>query len=235
VRVTVDASRAKAKMRALIEAGPASRRAAVVEMTRLIMVKVMATAPRDTNRYVRGWAQAANSAGIGSFPVPRVIPATHRDAILTALSEQRDFWQFLVDRYERQGRKDRQQALAQRRLDQAQKQLEKFWEAQQSGGGAVVAINLRINAKGQTYSPYRTGGRNIRVIHKIYGGSGRIINLGEGAGTVVHLHNREAHASIVESNQRILGRAYASFRGTGLMKVKAAYLSKALEAVKKVA
>lgn len=221
--INVDATRAKAKMRALIDAGPASRRAAVIEMSRVIMVRALATASRDTNRYFNGWAKAGNSSGIGRFPVLALNRNSRFDQIEARIRNEIAWWQRIVDRYQRTqpGRNDRWTQQANRRLNAAKREYERLFKAE---GGAVIGINT-FSAIGSTRTP--------RAIYKVYGGDGRIIDLQGGAGTVVQLHNKEAHASIVERNTGNMRKAYSAFRGTGLMSVRGAYLRVALAAVDK--
>lgn len=219
--IKVDATRAKAKMRALVDSGPASRRAAVIEMTRVIMVRALATASRDTNRYFNGWARAGNSAGIGRFPVLALNRASKFDQIEARLRNEIDWWTRIVNRYERQQRDDRWKAQAVRRLAAARREYERLFKAE---GGAVIGIN--------TFSSLGSG-RTPRAIYKVYGGDGRIIELAGGAGTVVQLHNREAHASMVERKTGNMRKAYSAFKGTGLMSVRGAYLRTALAAADK--
>lgn len=230
VRVTVDTRQGREKVRGFLQRGPAARRAAVVAMVRAIMERVHTTAPRDTNRYIRAWMQAANMAGVGPFPVPKVIPAKHRDAIYEALREQERFWGMITQRYESQRRYDKWYRQAQKKWERAREQLRKFLESEEADG-AVIAINLRINRGGKPgYGQWGLGrgmAKEIRILNKTYGGEGRLIDLP--GSTTVHLRNKEPHASIVEHNQRVVARAYAAFRGTGLRQVKTAYLSRALE------
>lgn len=220
---TVDSSKARAKMRAVVAAGPASRRAAVLEMTRLVLIRALATAPRDTNRYFDGWAKAGNSAGIGRFPVLPLNRNSRFDQIESRIRNEIQWWQRIVDRYRRTqpGRDDKWTRQANRRLAAAQREYERLFSRED---GAVIGINT-FSSLGSKRTP--------RAIFKVYGGEGRIIDLEGGSATVVQLHNKEPHTSMVERNTHNMARAYSAFRGTGLMRVRGAYLQKALEAVDK--
>lgn len=202
----------------MVRGGPRNRRAAMIEMTRTILVRVAATAPRDTNRYVRGWMEAGNAAGVGRFHVPGLNRASRYMQIKKRLSDEIEWWSYIVMRNRNQvpPRHDKWANQAERRLARAQEEYKRFFQAE---GGAVIGINV-YSALG--------GSKPVRALPKIYGGTGRIISLEAGRGTVVQLHNKEAHASMVERNTRCMSRAYSAFRGTGLVKIKAAYLKTAL-------
>lgn len=217
--VKVDASRAKAKMRALIASSPTARRASVIEMTRLTLVRGLATAKRDTNRYFNGWAKAGNSAGIGRFPVLALNRASKFDRIESRIRYEIEWWKRIVDRYQRQNRTDKWQRQAVRRLEAAKREYERLFKAE---GGAVIGIN--------TYSAIGSK-RTPRAIFKVYGGEGRIITMGNE--TLVQLHNKEAHTSMVERNTGNMRKAASAFRGAGLAYSRAAYLRVALEAAQK--
>lgn len=228
--VTVETKKAREKIRRVLQSGPSARRAAVVAMVRAIMQRVEVAAPRDTNRYVRAWMQAANMAGVGPFAVPNVVPAKHRDAIYEAILEQERFWGMIVQRYESQRRYDKWYRQAQKKLERAREQIRKFFESEEADGG-MIAMNLRINRGGKPgYGQWGFGkgmAKEIRILNKVYGGEGRLL---EGShSTTVHLRNKEPHASIVEYNHKVMSRAYAAFRGTGLHKIKTAYVSRAME------
>lgn len=217
ITVNVDTSKAQAKMRGLLAGSQASRLAAVKEMTRTVLKNIETIAPRDTNRYVRGWMQAGNAAGLGPFMIPPLNRASNLNHILESIAQQRDYWEYIVDRYHHQGRHDSWAAKAERRLAQAQEQVDKFV---QSNEGAVIAINL--------YSNYTMKGKAIRVLNKVYGGTGKVIDRPDA--TFVQLHNREPHTSIVEKNKKVLNRASQMFRSSGLARVKGKYLERALQA-----
>lgn len=218
----IDASRAKRKLRGMVAAGPQSRRAAVVELTRVIVMRGLATASRDTNRYYNGWAQAGNAAGIGRFPVLSLNRSSRFAQIEQRLLDEERYWVYVLGRYRSQGRHDRWYLKAVARLQAAQREYERLFKA---SGGAVIGINT-FSAAGSK--------RTARAVFKVYGGDGRIISTDSGSGggaTVVFLHNKEPHTSMVEKNTGNMRKAASIARGAGVRVARAAYLKKALAAV----
>lgn len=219
--VRLDASRAKRKLGAMVKARPDSRRAAVVAMTGLIVQRGLVTAPRDTNRYYNGWAMAGNAAGIGRFPVLTLSRSSRFEQIEQRLLEEERYWVYVIQRYRSQGRYDRWYLKAVRRLEAAQREYERLFKA---AGGAVIGINT-FSAAGSA--------RTARALFKVYGGDGRIVNIENGSATVVFLHNKEPHTSMVEKNTGNMRKAASIVRGTGVVRARAAYLKKALAAMDK--
>lgn len=211
----VDASKAIARTRAMTARMPEARRAVVVAAARLTLHRALATAPRDTNRYVRGWAQAGNAAGIGVFAVPELNRASNFDKIERRLRAEVDWWTRIVDRYERQGRRDRWASQARRRLDRAKEEYERLFQAE---GGAVIAINA-YSALGAKRGP--------RAMYKVYGGDGHIVRVGKHE-TIVVLHNKEPHSSIVERNTRNFRNAASAVRRSGVAMARSTYFTRAL-------
>lgn len=200
-------------MQRLVDSGPAGRRAVVVTMTRTVLQRVIATAPRDTRRYVRAWAKAGNAAGIGSFSLPPLQKAKRVELFATRLKAQVDRWQRIVTRYESQGRKDKWYNQAKRKLNYAQEQMQKFVD-QMAKGGTIIAINAYSAADFK---------KPVRVLNPEYGGDGQIIET-QGT-TFVRLHNKEAHASFVERNTKVMRNASSAFRGAGLKQLKGKYVA----------
>lgn len=196
-------------MAAVIRSGPAARRAAVIEMSRIIVVRALATSPRDTNRYFNGWAQAGNSAGIGRFPVLALNRSSKWSQIKYALEKQLEWWTMLDARYRAQGRKDRWARQAAQKVERAREELRRFYQS-----NSAIGINIYTNSYDKP----------VRALPKAYGGRGQVVDLAGGRGTVVQLHNREAHASFVEKNKRVMRNAFSAFRGTGLRQSRSAYV-----------
>ena len=214
----VDRRGLQRKLRAMASASPAARESAVKVMAGEVVRRVLLSGPRDTNRYLRGWAQAGNAAGVGPFFVPPLKAASWGVTILRRLTEHERFWQRIVARYERQGRSDKWARRAQRDLEKAREQIRRFHD---TAGGAVIGFNII------------GGGRAPTVRHKIYGGAGRVVRIGEK--TVVELHNKEAHASLVEWRYGTMRSASRAFRGVGLRTGGRAYIRKMEEAARSVA
>lgn len=204
VAIKTDQRALRDKLRRMANASPAARREATVIIAREVMSEVMRTKHHDTNRYVNGWAMAANSAGLGIFPVRPLNKAAGYYIIQRRLVRQYNKWLLIVNRYRATDpeRRDKWVRKAERNLERAAVALERFERTQ---GGAVIAFDLRTAAhKGKLVS--------IRE-PQIYGGQGRILDTA--SRTLVVLHNREAHASIVESRFRVVQSAMAKFRAIG--------------------
>lgn len=187
---------------------------------------VVTAAPKDTNRYARAWAMAGNAAGLGPFPVPEVREsrfwAQNRERLLNQVNRMQDsvdFWtRIIAERYDKQGRRGkwrsdavRKLARAERRLRRAREELEKFMRAE---GGAAILIGRAGKA----------GNLKLTVRHKIYGGTGREFMV---AGrTFIQLHNREAHARIVERRHRLVARGMALARELGVRTYGRSYIER---------
>lgn len=103
---------------------------------------------------------------------------------------------------------------AKRAAEQVRNELQKLIS---TPADAVIAFNFMSAGK---------DGRRLTVRNLIYGGDGRVVHDPSPAGsTVVVLHNKEAHASLVEWRFKTLRLAGAGFvRELGLRRVGAEYL-----------
>lgn len=161
-----------------------------------VMADVILAAPRDTNRYVRGMAEAANAAGLGPFAVPALRPGKFAAEAKVRLEKQLQKWQTIVSRYERTNRTDKWYQRAVKTRDRAAQELAK-WDPY---------ATIIFGGKGRKLE--------VTVRNKVYGGTGlRLVR----AGRVVYvLHNKEAHASIVEGRTRLLKVAMTRARTFGM-------------------
>jgi hypothetical protein len=197
------------KLRAMANASPEAGEAAVKIMTERALRKVLERAPRDTARYVRGWAQAGNAAGIGGFLVPPLQKAKWFDTILRAIRKEERKWAHIVASNQREGRSDKWTRRAERNLERAREQVARFDRAPE---GAVIGFNI-------------LGGKRAPTIrHTVYGGDGRVFRVGNR--TYVSLHNKEPHATLVEWRYGLMREAQRDFRGVGLRYGGKAYTKK---------
>jgi len=155
--------------------------------------------PRNTNRYVRGWILAGNTAQVTTLPVPRVVPLseTERGAYIERLQRQLDQRQQRVDKltrmfeawYGRTGRKlgvygrklKRELGAAERSRDRAQAWLDRALAAD-----SFIFFGASPKAKRRTET----------IREKVYGGEGYQKHTA-GYSEII-LHNLEPHCRILE-------------------------------------
>ena len=198
--------------------------------------EIMRTAPRDTNRYVRGYAQAFNQAGVGPLPVPAINPSSHANRIRQRLSRQYRWaarrlamWYGVVPGstvVTAPGRtKDKWYRKLIKQRDKAWDQIQKFTETSILIGGRKTQYDLvHGNITNLSLSSLAT------VRDKIYGGEGRRINLG--GRTVIVVKNLEPHTNFVERRSRIMRKALDKARGTGLRRISNKYTKELMRAKK---
>jgi hypothetical protein len=205
-----------------------------------LAAQVSARAPRDTNRYVRGWLDAMNQTGAVLARLPVIEPSQYADryqgtlekALRAALSSR--------DRLERRisvlypsGSPKRGSTPAFRELTKllrrAERRLDKLIEYKQafdaSGGTAIVIGGFGGNEQKGTLKP--------KVSARVYGGQGRIIDGAEQ--TAVVLTNREPHANLVERKYKVmrLSQSFVAASGGLFLKRERANFVKALLSARK--
>lgn len=196
----------------------AARREITIACSDLVVRAAMtyATDHKDTGRYLRALAESGNKAGIGSYPLSPVGPSALKERILRILTAQVRRWMKLVELRAREGRTgDRSYAKILKKLRRAEAELLKF-EANADMGAIVF----------DAFSSSRM--TTVRVNFTAYGGDGRIETLGDQ--TLVRLHNKEPHASIVESRFGIMRRAIAAMRGGPIKRLAKAEYARQLQA-----
>ncbi len=181
-------------------------------------------APRDTNRYVRAWQLAANDAGLPPRAVLPVRSSSKRAEWIKALEGQVDYWARQADKWQRlmtlyeqydaahptkkngEPRKKRTATASYRRYrrlrDRAAREVKK---ADEILAEALASEGFLLFDKGG-FAPGRAArfGKRKRfrttIRAKVYGGEGSVMHIGPV--TLVRLHNREPHASIVSRSAR---------------------------------
>jgi hypothetical protein len=229
IRCRVDGRKLQAKLKRMADGRPRARREAVLIMTGEVVRRALALSPTDTYRYYRGWAQAGRTAGLGDYAMPALRPGSWNEKILARLEREERFWaqavakwERIVRRYDGSGREDKWRADAVTKLNRAivqhQKALTELSRAGAAEGGALIAFNIL------------GGRRRPTVRHKVYGGAGRVVSIGDR--TVVELHNKEPHASLVEWRYGVMRRASGVFRSAGLRKGGRQYIARMQEAAR---
>lgn len=167
--------------------------------------------PRNTNRYVRGWILAGNTAHVCQLEVPRIVPLseTERGKYIDRLQRQLDQRQLRVTKLSRiyeawygskpnrklgtYGRKlKRELGAAERSRDRAKDWLDRALAAE-----SFLFFGASPKAKRRTES----------IREKVYGGEG--YRVATGAMVKVYLHNLEPHCRILERRLGLVAKAKA--------------------------
>lgn len=200
----------------------ANRRDARTVATRVLVETfvrdVIKNSPVDTHRFKRAYQMAGNDLGVGPFMVDSVQKGRY-DANLKRLQNQVARYEYYKERAERAGRTmykgvkktgiDQGYVLTLQRLRRARMELAKF---EQGGPGSIV-IGGRKSGKFGVLATVRT---------KVYGGSGQWIISGDT--TIARVHNKEAHASLVQRNTRVVSNALWKTGRYGTRRVQQKYV-----------
>jgi len=181
---------------------------------------IMEIAPRDTNRFVRSWAEANNKSGLPAVAIPPVVPSKRAQQYINILQDQVDTFKgrvakiekiiqekFLNKGYRTTGKfynKLYNQLEGPRgarwRLDRARQELILALENQRVEGGTFIFMGL-FNELGQ-YRPVvgkTSGGKTKRQLAtirlKVYGGDGWIVEAPHE--TILNLRSLEPHANFL--------------------------------------
>ena len=197
IGVKVDKSRWERRYRKILGRSAYARRVHTIDAAKLVVRRALATAPRDTQRFVRNLAQAANAAGLGPFPVATTRRTRYYEDYLRRLNSTIETWTWWDQKYQQEGRTGEPyyRKILKRRA-QAELELRRFEQTQD----AVV-----IFAKGRNARP--------TVRWKQYTGRGRIHQTR--TQTIVVIHNTEAHASIVEARKKVMRNAISAVKASG--------------------
>lgn len=181
-------------------------------------------APVDTGRYLRGWVQAGNMAGLTQRKLPKLKPSAWLERFSESIDKQIDRivddiqWRqrLLYHWYQKTGRPEDDQARKlkreintdTRRLVKAVEQKRKFLGAKDP----VLVFNLFSGGRAVFNAATGRWRRNrlTTVRDKVYGGWGETVTI-EGE-TSVRLSNREPHVRLVERRYRLVSRARAASR-----------------------
>ena len=243
ISLTVNTSRVRAAMararldadRIRFEAG----KAVVGEFVR----RAVLYGPKDTNRYVRAWAQAGRDVGVKG-PIPPLKTSNyapwHRErleaqvkkweGILKAAQENNDFWLGAARRQTKTGLRGKQKTLASK-ADKAEKTAEKWfnrareelalWHAAEAAGQAPLIIYGNTTGRGGKNAGVRRK-LGITVRAKVYGGEGTLEN--RKGRLLVVLRNKEAHVRIVEKRHRVVATQLPRAKAFGVVVARRLYV-----------
>lgn len=203
---------------------PDARKAALRALVTEAFDPVIREAPRDTNRYVRGWIMACRDLGATRAPVPQVQPSRYRAEIMAILEDQAASIaraiarkRAVLDRwYTAKGRPVTRGygAKLRREIERLEKRLRRAVEELSKAQGQPAAL---------LFDAVRGGRKLSTVREKIYGGSG--VYLEAGGKLFARLHNKEPHARLVERRTQLLKRAQTRARTRGLKRASKSYLA----------
>ncbi len=216
VTVKADLSQLYRKLGRFRAATPKATGNALKVMMTSVMTKVIDATGNDTNRMDRAFAEAANQAGLGPFPVPVLRESRFFDENRSFLVKQLKKWTKLEEFYQETGKNllkgrppNREDAgkvspyfkLIQRRRRAAADNLRKFT------GTSIFVDDRRKNRLRFT----------VRVTPN--GGEGRFTIVGDTA--VVEIKNKEPHALLVErKNRTVASTLKGAERKAGLRRGK---------------
>lgn len=226
--VTINTDLLRRRLETARQSGPRAREDAARVLAAAFVEFAVEHAPRDTNRYVNGWIMAARQVGATTrTPLPtresryRKMYENVLTRQLTRLERKSKSLARTLDRwYYSKGRRgpwlrkmERELRKLERRAERAREELEAF----RSNPDVIVMDLFR-----------RKGGRATQRLattrSAIYGGAGALLRAG--SRVFVRLHNREAHASFVEREHRIVSRAMGQMRRVGVRRAGRAYIER---------
>jgi hypothetical protein len=208
------------KMARLRARSPDARDAAAREMMRAVMARVVSETPRDTNRLVRGYMQAANDLGLGPYALPRVANSRGAERQKKRLERQlRQVELLLAAALRSVASKER---LFETRYARPGRKLDKWGRKYKAD---VARANTRVQRLSKVVDRAREQVANFTGAEIVIGG--RKVKMGKdpGVSALAQVHNKEPHASIIERRDRIVAAAIGAMRGQGLRRAGKAYLS----------
>jgi hypothetical protein len=236
IKANVNTLGLQKRLAGLNATAPEAGEVAVKLMAEEFVSHALSISPRDTNRYVRGWVEAGNKSGVGSWPLPPLIDSKFADKLAVRLElqlaknegRQRQeqaavkYWADLHEkRYLSQGRTDKWERSLLKKKRESEARLEKVTalverareQLKKYHAGAIVIWGKKTKREFSL-------GQLATVRESTYGGDGQVIK--NGFQTLVLLHNLEAHASIVEKRWRVVARSGARMRAVGFKKASKA-------------
>lgn len=197
VQVKVDLTELERKATAAVRTEAVRRRVVVESAERLVRRQLeLASGHVDTGRFARATGEAGNAArlGLATFPLAPITPSKMAARMHRILINQVGRWQRRKVACEKRGEvKSKNYRRILKMLRRAREELQKWKDNQHRG---VIMIGAFNNSEKLA---------TVRVNFSAYGGTGAIRNLG--GTTIVVLHNKEPHASIVESRFGITRQA----------------------------
>lgn len=226
IAITTDFRAFKRSVQQAVRSGPDGRRAGLLTLAKVFGEQVLNRSPVYTGRYKAAEAQSLNAVGVGPFPVQAIARPKRskwQDSVDRRLAKQVAFWTkrsaeiVAKGEHQRIGKKGKVLKGESKVYRNAQKKLAlaRKYQAEWYASDKTAAV---LNLKSPSYD------KMTRAMQKVYGGTGTII---EGSGqTVMQLHNREPHASIVESKRGLHRTALATATGGLLATVGRSYVKR---------
>jgi hypothetical protein len=187
--IGIDASAFERKAMEATRTEAVRRRLVVESAERLVRRQLeLASEHVDTGRYMRATAEAGNAArlGLATFPLAPVGPSKMAVRMHRILINQVGLWQRRKVACEKRGEvKSKNYRRIVKMLRRSREELQKFKDNESAGVLMIGAFNNSDKLA------------TVRVNFQAYGGTGSVRSIG--SSTVVMLHNKEPHASIVES------------------------------------
>lgn len=226
VRATVNVKSFLRRMDRLQRQIPEVRDKAVKESVRHGTVWIITNAPKDTRRFVRGTAMAANAAECGPVPVAQVQRSNRHDEYVQQLEEQVGRWQNMVEW--NTGRRDylypngapqriKRSGLYFKLTREIEKAEHLLMRAKEELGKATNNESILLIGYGTGFSRQQKGRKLSTVREKVYGGTGRFVS--EKYAAWAELNILEPHAKFVERKYRLFYQAIGVTRAFGIGKL----------------
>lgn len=234
-RVTVDTSVLRRKVQRVLSNRTGARRETALALAHAQVEFFVDQGPRDTNRFVNGWIQANNAAGLRRLAEKPLERSRIADKIITFLEEQAEYLRGAIAGTEKtldawytsKGRKEDKWARRKRReVDRLKIRLADTLAGIEAAAERAGVIILDANrALPFAESSFRVRRRKSRVAGrqgsvilaraqlKVFGGTGRVVDLPNS--TLVILHNKEPHASIVDRRFSLSTKARSELSRVG--------------------
>lgn len=258
MKVRVDVSSALANIDRA-KANSAAGVEAMVEAAASQVVSILyAGAPRDTNRFIRGWLEGARAAGLGSWPMPDIQVSQFNKRYELVLRAQIRWATSEIESLERRidkwfiarNRPIRGWALRARRKIERLRNIvikqQELLEAIRAGKSVVLmdvgAANFHWAGEDDAtlgdirhgyYRKNKKTGKVSRVLTLARGYDRTFGGSGSrfrsGRTFVIAISNLEPHARIVEKKTRLLATARMRLKHSGATMHKGVYVKKAME------
>lgn len=232
----VDISKLRRRLRAAGAARANAASAAMAVMVQTLGENLAVNSPRDTNRYVRGWMQAATQAGAKGLPQPQLQPSRFRSVQETALKRQYIFWNTKAEIRQRWltkwwysrgldpaesrlGRKaESEYQRFRKRADKARQEWLDFIVAKDP----VIVIGRTLGNRGVRGKADAGGRALITIRREVYGGTGAVVIRRDRIDA--YLHNREPHARIVEARHHTFAKSFAVLKVFGVRRAGSTFV-----------
>lgn len=200
---------------------------------------VASLAPRDTNRYIRGWLLGAADVEISVEEIPPLQPSRYSEyyakylrdqarAVLTEIVELRERmrnWFEIPGKPPTQWYLDAERRVRKlaRRLQRANEEIAKYEDVEIAGTALVMDARVQMSgwksAAGRYFAQQAMVASKLATVrNRIYGGRGAFVKAPSGA-WFVQLINLEAHATIVEWKYNVVRLSTRQIRNAGVIGV----------------